>query len=263
MSIKDFSYLMNANLTSMHINWLEIINSTLSFEVDENFMIFVEDAGLLTKIMELLDSLDSRTFANFLAFEIMIEFSNSVLIYFVTPSVENSWGVSKSFQRFEQCSRIIQENLPVGLTSLFVRRFAKLNVIEAAYEVGNRTVQIISSRIRDDESIPKQHRDYLVDKFKAMNLILGYPKELLEKEKIEKVYSNLNLTGDENLATMMFETFKFRKENKFKNLIPREKFSFEEDETLSWIAFTTEDEYWTPLYKFLEDNTICKSIHCW
>lgn len=252
---------MNSELSTLNINWTHIVSSSLSFPVDETFKIVILNLKLVKELFKILDLLDKRTFANYIASETLLEFKDAVLIYFILPTAESNWGVVRSFQRFEQCNKIVQDYLPVALTSLMVRRFAKLDVIDAAYEVANRTIDIIIHEIENDDAVQKQHRDFLVNTIRSMNLILGYPKELLEEGKIEKVYEKLNLTGNENLIHMVFEGFKFKKDEKFRNMIKEDDTRFIRDQSATWTDYTTEDEYITPLYTFLDDNTICKFLN--
>lgn len=249
--------MINENVSNFKVDWRKVLISTLGFEVEDGFEIWVNNLKLTQAIIKFFDSLENRTFANFFHVQFLLEFRQLYSLYFITDNEINEWGIGKAQQRFEQCLRIVRTNMPVAFTSLLVQRYTNPRMIESAQEVANRTIEMIINHVQTDETIPSEHRDFMAQKLKTLNLIIGYPKELLDVANVEAEYDKLNLTGNETFLRLMLESFAFTKSKKFRNLIRINQHEFAKNHLMNWADYTTEDEYETPLYS-LNSNTICK-----
>lgn len=257
MTIKEFNYFMNNNKTSLSVDWLKILQSLLNFKVEDDFQIFVQNRDLVEFAMETLDQLDDKLFANMFSIEFITGFRRVFSLYYLSDNERNQWGIEKAHQRFEQCIRIVRENLPVAFTSLLIKRYTNPKMIKSAYEVGNRTMKNIINHVANDTSLPKEHRDFMVEKLKAAKLIIGYPQELLNDKNIEAFYESLHLTGDENLLKLTLDSFLFYKDFELRKFEMTKDGKLVREDSTKWADYTLEDEYETPFY-FFDSNVVCK-----
>lgn len=202
--------------------------------------------------------MDEKLFANIFHATFLLEFPRLHTLYFTSTFEFKQWGVEKAQQRFEQCVKIVRQQVPVAFTSLLIKRYTNKRMIDAAYEVANRTMKIIIDDVKNDDSLPFDDQLYMLYKLRSIKLILGYPEELLNEQNIEDVYKNLNLTGNESFLELVLESYTFSKNQYFRNFIKNDNNSFKRNETTRWIDYTTEDEYVTPSYNLNTKNSICK-----
>lgn len=249
---------LHSHTTNLKIDWHKTLSSLVDFEVNDDFQVLVINPSLIQILLQAFDSLDDRTFANYFNLEMLIKFRQAYTLYFATLNELTSWGLQRAQQRFEQCSKIVQINMPVAFTSLVVKRYANEEKVAFVEEIANRTVKLIINAVDNDESIPVEHRQFMSDKLRKLKLILAYPKELLRLENIEAVYKNLKLSGSESYLKLFIGTYNFAQEQKFKNLIKVDNIGVERNESSRWIDFTTENEYETPFYKLDTKNIICE-----
>lgn len=248
---------MNANVTSLKVDWLRILKSLLNFDIDDNFEVYIGNLELLQAAMIYLDSADARTFANFMNDELLLTFRRVFSLYSLSDNEINKWGNTRAQQRFEQCLGVVREQMPIAFTSLLIRRYTNLAMIESAYEVANRTIDLIASHVENDKTLTDKHREFMSAKLRSVKLILGYPTEILEEGSVEEYYENLNLTGNENFMTLMAENLIFFKNDKFKNLLETDKKELRRNESTRWTDYTKENELEQPPYSF-DTNIICK-----
>lgn len=258
---KYYSPVSLKNLTELlaiKVDWLKVIRSQVDFEIDENFQIWILRPDFVKATFEFLNAMDDRVFANTFSAGFVFDFHKLYSLYFQNVFRKKLWGIKNAYQRFEQCLTTVREQLPVAFTSLLIKNFINKRMIEDAHDIANRTMKIIIDDVQNDDTLPLEHRNFILEKLKSLKLILGYPEELLNDQNIEDVYKDLNLTGQENLLTLELQTLIFSKTQKIKNLIKSHSFSVERNETTRWIDYTTEDEYITPLYVIDGKNTLCE-----
>lgn len=247
------------NLTEvlpLKVDWLKVLRSLVDFEVDEDFQIYL--LRTVKSMLKLFESMDNRLFANIFHTRFLLEFYQLHTLYFVTVFENELWGIEKAQQRYEQCVRIVRTQMPVAFTSLLVDRFTNKRMIEDAYELANRTMEIIINDVEKDDSMPFGNKRHMLHKLRSLKLILGYPEELLDVQNVEDVYKDLNLTGSESFLKLFIETFTFSKNQGLRYFVKSNSNGFERNETTRWIDYTTEDEYVTPLYELDIINTICE-----
>lgn len=254
--MKDFGEYMNFNIT-MKVDWTSVLQSLLSFDIDETLLVYVRDPRAVKAAINSFDLVDDRTFANIFWLQFLLSFRHTFKLYSLNYAEKYLWGLERSKQRFEQCVKLVHENLNVAFASLVVRRYTKKLLMDSANEVADRTVKVISEHVASDETIPEHHRDFMVEKLNSIKLILGFPEELLEDSKVEYPCRYLKLTGDENFVQLLVGSNQFYYGQDLKNLVKTEGSWFLMNESTKWTEFTTEDESTTPLYN-LNSNTICK-----
>lgn len=242
----------------LKVNWLKVLRSYVSFEIDENYQIYLSRPDFVKDIFQLFDSMDDRLFANIFHTGLLLDFTKIYSVYFESVFEKEQWGLGKARQRFEQCITTVRVQLPVAFTSLLVKRFTNKRMIDDAQMLANRTMKIIINDVEKDKSLPFKDKQHLLQKLRSMKLILGYPEELLVLQSVEDVYKDLNLTGTENFLNLVIETFIFSKKQQFKYFIKIDNLGLERDEATRWIDYTTEDEYETPLYDPDAENVLCE-----
>lgn len=257
MTIKEFNYFMNRNKTNLSIDWIRLLQTVFNFKVEKDFQIFVENRDLVSKTMDIFDQLDDRHFANIFNTEFMTAFRRVFALYYISDNERTQWGIEKAQQRFEQCIRIARESLPVAFTSLLIKRYTNPKMIESAYEVGNRTMKNIVNHVANDTTLPKEHRDIMVEKLKSAKLIIGYPAELLSNKTVKSFYKDFNITGDENFLKLTVDSFLFYKDFELRKFETTIDGKLVREESTKWADYTLEDEYETPFY-FFDTNVICK-----
>lgn len=230
----------------------------VDFEIDEDYKILIANPEVVKATFDVFQSMDDRLFSNVLHLRFLLDFREIHALYFVTVFEKELWGVQKAQQRFEQCIKIVREQLPVAFTSLLIRRFTNKKMIDDAYEIANRTMEIIIKDVENDETLPYGDKRYLLLKLRSLKLILGYPEEILDHRNVVNIYKELDLTGRESFLELNLKTFIFSKKQDFKNFIETNANGFAKDETKRWIDYTTEDELITPVYIPDTKNIICK-----
>lgn len=259
---RDFISIRNlTEMLALKIDWLKVLRSMVDFEIDENYEIMVLKPDLVKVTFEYLSLLDDRIFANLFSSSFIFKFYQVYTLYFMNVYEYPTFGTIHAKQRFEQCLSTVREQMPVAFTSMIVQRFTNKKMIDEAHDIANRTMAIIIKDVENDKTLPMNHKNHMLNKLKTMKLIIGYPEEVLNDQKVEEVYKNLNLTGNENLMTLQLETFIFNKKQEFKNLIIDREGGFVKNESALWIDYTTEDEHLTPTYELEKENTICKNAN--
>lgn len=248
---------MNENRTNLHVDWQKILQSFFDFEIGDNFQVFVKNRALVLKLTEFYDKISDQLFANLFNVAFIVKFRQLISLYSVNEYEILQWGTHRAQQRFEQCIALVRENLPVAFTSLLVKKYTNLEMIQSAYKVGIRTMANIVKHVANDESIPAEHREVMVDKLKTSKLIVGYPQEILDDKNVEAFFQNLELTGKENLVELVVGSIFFRNDNELRKFVMSKDGKLLRNGTTKWTDYTHENELETPFY-FFESNDICK-----
>lgn len=261
-TIGIFNDYMNCNLTKTRFDWKRYLNFLLDFEVDDDFPIKMSSMVSARERIEKLDGSDARVLANFISIRIMIENYQSVSVYFRDSNEKDEYGTQREPQRFEKCVKLVKKNVPQAFTSLLIRKFTNKRMMDEAKEIANRTMNLITKIVGNDETIPIEHRTVVVEKLKSIKLILGYPDELLDDEKVKSLYKNLKLKGDESLIELMFHSRAFNRNGLFKQLVRFEGGRTKWNQSLKWANFVFEEEYANPMSEMesggFNPNSICK-----
>lgn len=259
-TIGIFNDYMNFNLTKTRFDWKRYLNFLLDFEVDDDFPIKMSSMVSARERIEKLDGSDARVLANFIAIRIMIENYQSVSVYFRDSNEKDEFGTQREPQRFEKCVKLVKRNIPEAFTSLLIKKFTNKRMMDEAKEIANRTMNLITKIVGNDETIPIEHRTVMVEKLKSIKLILGYPDEFLDDEKVESLYKDLKLKGDESLIELMFHSYAFYRVGFYKQLVRFEGVGTIWNQSLKWADFFYEDENADPKFEMeggFNPNSMC------
>ena len=136
-----------------------------------------------------------RELANIIFIEILYEYRNLFEVY---PFNNKEFKTAKKTpQRFEICSRIIDSLLPFPAKALFARRYFPLSYKKSAEVLMKAAIDFLNRKYEETK--------------KSIEFVAGYPSKLGEDSFLDKVYKNLELTGNETLLESYRELSKFQR----------------------------------------------------
>lgn len=148
------------------------------------------------------------------AFEFLFRHKELFIVYALDEFEKQLYGRIKSYQRWEQClHHLLQQHGP-ALQALHAVTYFNKEIQDSVKEFTKEAVHDFIVEV-NKLNIDSDTKKDVVGKLNNIKYIIGYPEEVLDLQKIEILYEELELNGTEGLV----ETFLKMKRNseKIKN----------------------------------------------
>ena len=110
----------------------------------------------------------------------------------------------KSYQRWERCRMNLRNNHRPSLEALYAMKYFNKNIEESAKDFIKEAVRDVTAELYTNDLINDTIKDEVDQKINTIKYIIGYPDEILNLEKIEEFYEELDLDGTEgSVATYL------------------------------------------------------------
>lgn len=211
--IKDISRMLTPT-SNLSLNWLTIINRGFlehSQAVSDDEEILIDDWKLFSESLEMIEKTPVRIFVDVIFLAVLIRHEHSYKTHITQIDVK-----SKNILRFEQCLNILEVNFAPATLSLFAKNFDvdKLGVKDFVEEIIGNILQ----ELENSENLEYVIKDDVRRKFGKMKIIFGVNDELQNKSKMEEMFEELDLNGNEGVFEM---TTKFILHNEKLNNEPK------------------------------------------
>ncbi|KAI5630566.1 VLP3p-2, transcript variant X2 [Venturia canescens] len=190
------------------IPWKEYFSRLLppSITIEEDEIAIVDVPSYISNFEKLISETPKRVQANYVmwrAAAASVSYLNDdirkrQLAYSTAVS-----GRTERESRWKECVDIVSESLSISVGAMYVRQYfnedAKKNAVEMVTDIREQFTKILKTVDWMDE---KTRRSAL-EKAASMSSHIAYPDELLDDDKIEKFYENLELSEGNYLESIL------------------------------------------------------------
>lgn len=146
----------------------------------------------------------------------LYNYRSAFIAYAFTPEEKKLRGGERSFQRFEQCIRLLTTNAPLAIKALEAKYLFDPEIQKSAADLAAETIRDYRDQVVQkitDEKI----RNWILGKIDSVKLVVMFPDEVLNISKINKLYEDLAVTGTEPFiklyAELVFHRSRVRRES--------------------------------------------------
>lgn len=152
-------------------------------------------------------------------------------------------GTEKSKQRWEQCINHVSITYRKALQALYAKRYFNKEIHDSAKDFAKEAVTDVISEL-NSRSMDDDAKHDVIEKLKTIQYVIGYPDEVLDLQKIEEFYKDLELNGTEEIVEsfLKIENFKFKIWNSPKSNWKKKLY----------------DKFTEDLKYYIDDNILCK-----
>lgn len=191
-----------------YIPWVEYINALLpkGLNVDENEVIIVSVPSFFDALGPLLENTPKRTIANYMMWRITVfssfflteELRKRQLVYSTAVS-----GKQEQEPRWKECIDITSGSLSISVGALYVRKYFKEDSKRNALEMVNGIRKEFEKILNNVDWMDDETRVSATKKLHSMSTHIGYPDEIMNNEKIEDYYRNLEIDQNNYLQSVL------------------------------------------------------------
>lgn len=191
-----------------YIPWVEYINALLptGLDINENEVIIVSVPLFFEKLGKLLEQTPKRTVANYLmwrvtafsSFFLTEELRKRQLVYSTAVS-----GKQEQEPRWKECIDITSGSLSISVGALYVRKHFQEDAKRTALEMVGGIRKEFEKILKQVPWMDEETRAAALNKVHAMSTHIGYPDEIMDNEKIEKYYENLEIDSNNYLLSVL------------------------------------------------------------
>lgn len=147
-----------------------------------------------------------RLLANVFATSYFVDSKQTFKVYPFSSWETRYFGRKQSFQRFEQCIAFFELNMGPAFEALMAKKFYDKSIQDSAKALIVEAINDVTNAIQEskDFEIDKNVLQ-VVERMKSINLSVMFPNEVLDLQKIEEIYDELNIDGSESLVKMFIE----------------------------------------------------------
>lgn len=116
-----------------------------------------------------------------------------------------STGVKRSQERWFQCVQIFSDSMNPALMFLYSSRYENEMQQESIEDFTEEAIEFAVKKIETETRWDDKIKKDLIDKLSSIKIIAGYPKGILEPQKIEEMFSNLLLSDEQTFVSMTLE----------------------------------------------------------
>ncbi|XP_058805565.1 neprilysin-2-like isoform X2 [Phymastichus coffea] len=181
------------------IPWLELLNKILNpsgIFINDTEEVYLEDPNFIVQIVKLIDITPKRVLANFLSWritQITLMYMPKKLKKVATDFRSIIDGTKKTMSRMYWCLNEIMEAFPVSLSAMFVRK----NFNQRIKYTINEIVENIRNETRKNflmvDWMDEKTRKAAIEKLDAMTVSIGYAEELMDDQKVNDYYNELQI----------------------------------------------------------------------
>lgn len=204
-------------------SWKNYINSIISpyktMQLDDEVRVI--DVKYFTRLERLLAVTPKRTLANYVFWQMVID---------MTPrAVFESKQKKKKEQSLEQsgeCLTLLTTTMPLATGSLYVRRHFDSAKKDTVQEIFVDLLSTFKRIVKKVEWMDHETKMAAINKLNHMKLLIAYPDELLDNEKLDNYYKELTIDTRKPSNTVR-NFIRFIDAKKFQSLNePEDKFDW-------------------------------------
>ncbi|CAD6243919.1 GSCOCG00013206001-RA-CDS [Cotesia congregata] len=202
------------------IDWNRLINETLKLygKSDSDVLVTVLTPLYFSKLEKVLSNTSKRILANYLAWKV-IKWSAPYL----NEEIQKLHGdymtkIKEHFEilpRSEACIETTNRFLNLSINYLYVKEYfrddVKENVVEMVKNIKDMLINVLGAVDWLDEDT----KEHAVKKVKEMKILIGYPKKILNGEKLKEYYQNLDVDVDDDFIGSVLSLKLFEKGKNF------------------------------------------------
>ncbi|RWS10237.1 membrane metallo-endopeptidase-like 1 [Dinothrombium tinctorium] len=180
-----------------NIDWHKYFNNLLNEPIPDNEDIIVNVPSFVRKINNLIPETKKRVLANYMIWRVVLQsFATLGKLWRELAQEYNKviTGQDREEPRWEQCMSSLTGSLGIALSSLYVKHHFKGESKDMALDMVNYIHREFLRMLDELDWMDKQTVDYARAKAKAISSYIGYPEQILDDEKVGKLYETLNLT---------------------------------------------------------------------
>ncbi|XP_043285772.1 neprilysin-2-like [Venturia canescens] len=180
------------------VPWKQYFEGLLpgSMTVEENEDIIVCAPGYFTRLEKLLSETPKRLLANYLMWRVM---ETMTLRISDAPRQQstNSTRVPKNLlERTDECIKDVFKEFPLLADAVFVKYYFNKETKKSVMEMVSNIRAQYEDTVIKAAWVDEPTRKTMLDKVTAMVDHIGYPDELLDEEKLNKMCEKLNFSGN-------------------------------------------------------------------
>lgn len=169
-------------------------------------MIIVSVPLFFEKLGRLLEQTPKRTIANYLmwrvtafsSFFLTEELRKRQLVYSTAVS-----GKQEQEPRWKECIDITSGSLSISVGALYVRKYFREDSKRNALDMVNGIRKEFEKILKQVPWMDDETRVAALNKVHAMSTHIGYPDEIMDDQKIEKYYENLEINSNNYLQSVL------------------------------------------------------------
>lgn len=105
--------------------------------------------------------------------------------------------------RWKECMVVVQKNLKIAISSLYVRKYFDRKSLKVAREMVNAIKEEFAEILRNVSWMDEKTRAKALTKLKKMKVQLGHPDELLDDAKIIECYKDVKINEQKLLESVL------------------------------------------------------------
>lgn len=129
--------------------------------------------------------------------------------YPINKAHEQKLKTQPHFERQEQCLHLLETNFSPVLVSLYAKTYMKNEGFEDIEDFVREAVNDIIAEVKTDKKLDKTILDDVVRKLKKVVILSGGREEIFDDSKIEEIYEELELKGNEHILETSIKLKKY------------------------------------------------------
>ena len=129
----------------------------------------------------------------------MYEHKNLFVVYAFSRIEQERHGTLKSKQRWDQCVNHLSAIFGPALRALYAARYFNKEVQETVNIMTKEVIRDLIDEVHELD-INDDEKQAAVERLNTAQFIIGYPKEVLNLQKIKEFYKDLELDGTEGIV---------------------------------------------------------------
>ncbi|XP_014203850.1 neprilysin-2-like [Copidosoma floridanum] len=201
-------------------NWLNYLNEILTpfARIDASEIVYILEPTYFEKFCDLMTNggSPSRVLANYAFWRAI----NDALLYLSKQTRETIRGIideadndaDKKVNRKRMCTTTVNDDMYLATSALYVQNVHNNNYSNTtAIEMMLKNIQaIFYQTIKKVGWLADETKDKILKKISQMDLLIGYPNELLDDSHLNHYYKDLDVPMNQNALKTALSLYKFR-----------------------------------------------------
>jgi hypothetical protein len=118
-------------------------------------------------------------------------------------------GTKKDLQRFEQCIEILEINFGPGLLSVYASKYLDNSTLFNAEKFVREAIAEVISEMNKANDLNEEVKADVTQKLSQTFVVLGGLPQIFDLSKMEELYKDIGLTGDEKILEMTIKLARY------------------------------------------------------
>lgn len=188
------------------IDWQRYLEIVLEQKIDRNEMVVMFALNFMQDVVMLIDNTEPRIVANYMLWKFVRHRINSLDDRFQDAKQQFYnvlIGRKKSPPRWKTCVNQVNSNMGMAVGAMFVREYfddsSKQDTLAMTHELQDTFREILNETLwLDDET-----KALAESKVNRMSLKIGYPDYILDREKLNEKYADLDIHPDKYFENVL------------------------------------------------------------